>query len=107
MLKIHGDHLFKDMISFEELQTMAKQCSKIPEDNEREETCWLEKIGIPNYLVGGSRPRSPSYDPSKAPWVDRQIAQQQEKAMTSTEKLIMASESFPQADSAIKRRRLE
>jgi hypothetical protein len=42
---------FKDTINFEELQTMAKQCSKIPEDSEREETCWLER------LVEGRRSR--------------------------------------------------
>ena len=53
---------------------MAKQCSEVLEDSKREETHWLEKIGIPNYLVGESRPRSPSYNLTKAPWVDRQIA---------------------------------
>ena len=60
MLKIHEDRSFKDTIGFEELQEMAKRCCEAPEDSEREETCWLEKIGIPNYLVGGSRPRSPA-----------------------------------------------
>jgi len=52
MLKIHGDRSFKDTISFEELQEMAKRCSKMPEDSEREETRWLEKLGIPSRLVG-------------------------------------------------------
>ena len=51
VLKIHGDRSFKDTISFEELQTMAKQCSEIPEDSEREETCWFER------LVEERRPR--------------------------------------------------
>jgi DNA ligase-4 len=36
--KIHGDRSFKDATSFEELQTMAKKCSKVAEDGEREET---------------------------------------------------------------------
>jgi DNA ligase-4 len=44
VLKTHGDRSFKDTTSFEELQTMAKQCSKIPEYSEREETCWLERL---------------------------------------------------------------
>jgi DNA ligase 4 len=105
MLKIHEDRSFKDAIGFEELQEMAKQCSKVPEDSKREETRWLEKLGIPNYLVGRSRPRSPSCDWTKAPLVDRQIAQQQEKAITSTRKQIMASEAFPQDDAAIKQSR--
>jgi DNA ligase 4 len=44
MLKIHGDRLFKDTISFEELQQMAKQCSEVQEDSKREETCWLKRL---------------------------------------------------------------
>jgi hypothetical protein len=36
--KIHGDRSFKDATSFEEPQTMAKKCSKVAEDGEREET---------------------------------------------------------------------
>jgi DNA ligase-4 len=51
VLKIHRDRSFKDATSFEELQTMAKQCSKVPEDSEREQTCWLER------LVEGRRSR--------------------------------------------------
>jgi DNA ligase 4 len=38
MVKIYGDRSFKDTISFEELQQMAKRCSEVQEDSEREET---------------------------------------------------------------------
>jgi hypothetical protein len=86
MLKIHEDRSFKDTISFEELQEMAKRCSKVPEDSKREETRWLEKLGVPDYLDGRSRSCSPSHDWTKAPCFDRQIAQQQETAITSTGK---------------------
>jgi hypothetical protein len=41
VLKIHDDHSFKDTVSFEELQEMARRCREAPEDNEREETHWL------------------------------------------------------------------
>jgi DNA ligase 4 len=105
MLKIYKDRSFKDTISFEELQEIAKQYSEVPEDSKKEETRWLEKLGIPDYLVGKSRPYSPSYYWTKVPWVDSQIAQQQEKAITSTRKQIIASEAFPQDDSAIKQSR--
>jgi DNA ligase 4 len=54
ILKIYKDRSFKDTISFEELQEMAKQYSKVPEDSKREETRWVEKLGIPDYLVGRS-----------------------------------------------------
>jgi DNA ligase-4 len=46
--------LFKDTISFEELQEMAKRCSDVPEDSEREEIRWLREPGISNYLIGRS-----------------------------------------------------
>jgi hypothetical protein len=38
MLKIHGDRSFKDTISFEELQQMAKRDSEVQEDSERKDT---------------------------------------------------------------------
>jgi DNA ligase 4 len=44
VLKIYRDCLFRGAIGFEELQTIAKQYSKIPEDSKREETCWLERL---------------------------------------------------------------
>jgi DNA ligase 4 len=57
VLKIYRDRSFKDTISFEELQTMAKQYSKIPEDSKREKTCWLER------LVEGRRSRKREMGP--------------------------------------------
>ena len=86
---------------------MAKGCNKVPEDSEREETCWLEKLGIPDYHDERSKSRSPSYNWTKAPWADRQIAQQQDRAIRSTGKQTMTSEAFLQDDSAMKRSRLE
>lgn len=53
---------FKDTISFEGLQEMAKGCSKVPEDSEREETRWLRNLGISNYLVGRSVSSSACYN---------------------------------------------
>jgi DNA ligase-4 len=35
VLKIHDDRPFKDTVSFEELQEIAKRCRDVPEDSER------------------------------------------------------------------------
>jgi DNA ligase 4 len=102
LLKIHGDRSFKDTISFEELQKMAKRCGEVPEDSEREETHWLGRLGVSDL-----KHSSLNYYSTEATWVNRQVAQLQEKAHTGTKKRLMASETFPQGDSTIKRHRLE
>jgi hypothetical protein len=45
---------------------MAKRCSEVPEDGEREETRWLRKLGISNYLVERSASSSACHN-SRAP----------------------------------------
>jgi hypothetical protein len=54
-LKIHDDRSFKDTVSFEELQEMARRCREAPEDSEREETHWLGRLGRSGYLIERSR----------------------------------------------------
>lgn len=60
VLKIHEDRSFKDTISFEELQGVAKRCSEVPEDSGGEVASWLWRLGRSDYLVEGSRSGSPS-----------------------------------------------
>ena len=118
VLKIHEDRSFKDTISFEELQEVAKQCSEVPEDTEREETCWLRRLGRSDYLVEGSRSGAPSDNSNPAPLTETagvdsydrvcwQSARQQEKVNTDVGKRTMASEALPLCDSATKRLRLD
>ena len=90
MLKIHGDRSLKDTISLEELQKMAKRCSEVQEDSEREETRWLGKLGISDCQVG----RSVScHDPLAPTETTLQIVQDQEKTKKSTRKRKIASEN--------------
>jgi DNA ligase 4 len=81
LLKIHGDRSFNDTISFDELQEMAKRCNEVLEDNEREEICWLGRLGRYDYMVERSRSSSLSHDSpasvTEATWVDNQIDVQQ------------------------------
>jgi DNA ligase-4 len=90
MLKIHDDRSFKDTVSFEELQEMARRCREAPEESEREETYWLGRLGRSDYLVERSRSSSLSNDSpasvTEATGFDSQIARQQEKANTGTGK---------------------
>ena len=44
VLKIHEDCSFKDTISFEELQEVAKRYGEAPEDSGSEETRWLQRL---------------------------------------------------------------
>lgn len=64
VLKIHEDRSFKDTVSVDELQEMAKRCREVPEDGEREEANWLEKLQRVNpksdYLVDTSTLSSPN-----------------------------------------------
>src|SRR5438045_1383092 len=111
MLKIHEDRSFKDTVSFEELQKMAKRCMEAPEDREREEIHWHGKLGISDYLTGRSMSISPCHDPpdpmTDSTWVNRQIVQGQEKVNKSTRKRKIASGTFSQGDSASKQSRLD
>jgi hypothetical protein len=45
VLKIHDDRIFKDAVSFKELQKMARRCIEMPDDSEEEEMDWLERMG--------------------------------------------------------------
>jgi hypothetical protein len=45
VLKIHDDRIFKDAVSFKELQEMARRCIEMPDDSEEEEMDWLERMG--------------------------------------------------------------
>ena len=99
------DRSFNDTISFDELQEMAKRCNEVLEDNEREEICWLGRLGRYDYMVERSRSNLLSHDSpasvTEATWVDGQIVvQQQESANTRTRKREVASETFSQHDSA-------
>jgi hypothetical protein len=44
VLKIYDDRSFKDTVSFEELQEMARQCREVSEDGKREEVHWLSRL---------------------------------------------------------------
>ena len=45
MLKIHQDRTFKDTVSFDELQELARQSMEVPGDSESEEEIyWFEKL---------------------------------------------------------------
>jgi len=44
VLKIHNDRSFKDAVSLEELQEMARRCIEMPEDSEREKMHWLGRM---------------------------------------------------------------
>ncbi|KAF2190305.1 hypothetical protein K469DRAFT_723135 [Zopfia rhizophila CBS 207.26] len=52
--KIHQDRTFKDTVSFDELQELARQSMEVPEESESENKNWLEKLKRadpkPNYL---------------------------------------------------------
>ncbi|KAH8800812.1 hypothetical protein F5884DRAFT_890523 [Xylogone sp. PMI_703] len=91
MLKIHGDRSFKDTTSLEELQKMTKQCSEVPEDSMREETHWLGKLGISDYLA-----RSVT-----------EATRVKGEANKSNRKRRFTSETSPRDDSATKRARLD
>jgi DNA ligase-4 len=48
MLKIHQDRTFKDTVSFDKLQELARRSSEVPGDSESEEEIhWFEKLQKP------------------------------------------------------------
>src|SRR5204862_8073276 len=67
MLKIHGDRSFKDTVSFEELQEMAKRCMEAPEDSEKEETRWRGKLPVNSVQKRTATHRTASEPPAKRP----------------------------------------
>src|SRR5438045_1542924 len=67
MLKIHGDHSFKDTVSFEELQEMAKRCMEAPEDREKEETHWCGKLAVNSIQKRTATHQTASEPPVKRP----------------------------------------
>jgi DNA ligase 4 len=73
VVKIHQDRTFKDTVSFEELQELAKRCNEASEDSEREERGWLERLGGSDYLVVRSRASSSSSFVTEATSVDPRI----------------------------------
>jgi DNA ligase-4 len=102
LLKIHRDRLFNDVISFEELQEMAKRCNKVLKDSEREETSWVKRLRRCDFNTERSRSSLPSYDSSasvtKATWVNSKIVvQQQKSANKRTRKREVASKTFRKA----------
>jgi DNA ligase 4 len=65
MLKIHQDRTFKDTVSFDELQELARRSIEVPGDSESEEEIhWFEKLRKPDLksdcLVEKSITSSPS-----------------------------------------------
>ncbi|KAH6986684.1 hypothetical protein EDB80DRAFT_523569, partial [Ilyonectria destructans] len=60
VLKVYKDRLFRDTISFKELQEMAPRCLEIPDDREQEEKSWLRRLRGNEHLVDRSRTSSPS-----------------------------------------------
>jgi DNA ligase 4 len=62
VLKVHEDRSFRDTVSFEELQEMARRCGEVPEDGESEDVHWLTRLRNFDYQVEASRSGSPSDD---------------------------------------------
>ncbi|KEY73852.1 hypothetical protein S7711_10132, partial [Stachybotrys chartarum IBT 7711] len=50
VLKIHEDRSFRHAASFEELQEMARECQRIPDDLQREEETWLRILRSGTHL---------------------------------------------------------
>jgi DNA ligase 4 len=42
--KVHQNRTFKDSVSFDELQELARQSNEVPQDSESEERHWLERV---------------------------------------------------------------
>jgi hypothetical protein len=98
VLKIHQDRTFKDTISFDELQELARQSMEVPRNSESEEEIhWFEKLQ--------------KADPKSGYLVQKSIASSSSDISSPTavagifysSKRKMSSEISPRFDSAAKR----
>ncbi|KAF2185424.1 hypothetical protein K469DRAFT_687787 [Zopfia rhizophila CBS 207.26] len=109
--KIHQDRTFKDTVSFDELQELARQSMEVPEESESENKNWLKKLKRadpkPNYLVN-SMNRTTSYNvgPEKSKRVnppellDERMDEKPENGKPLKRKLL--SENYQQAVKRVK-----
>jgi DNA ligase-4 len=85
-----------DIISFEELQEMAKRCLEISDDQEKEEESWLKRLRGYAQVVERSRTSSPSDDSDSVADIcaGRQGIRQQETVETAVGILCPENISF-------------
>jgi hypothetical protein len=109
VLKIHEDRSFKDTVSLEELQEMARRCEKAPEDSEIKKMHWLGRLQESDFLIERSRSNSPNDDSNSVSIAETTSVGTNFHAdsIVSHSSKRKTSEILSQDDSGAKRARLE
>jgi DNA ligase 4 len=110
VLKIHEDRSFKDIVSLEELQEMARRCEEAPEDSEIEEMHWLGRLQGSDFPVERSRSNTPNDDSNSLSIAETTSVGTNfhaDSIVSYSSKRKITSEILSQDDSGAKRARLE